>query len=83
MKKRLAAFFAIAALMVAVSIPAESRGLPSGVLFCQVPSGLVFEIVFGPELMLHTAGAATLLCLSEFFGGGHPVLVVINGDTNS
>ena len=77
MKKRLAAFFAIAALMVAVSIPAESRGLPSGVLFCQV-SGLVVEIFFGPEFMLHTAGAATLLCLSEFFGGGHPVLVVLD-----
>ena len=32
MKKRLAAFFAIAALMVAVSIPAESQGPPERVL---------------------------------------------------
>jgi len=78
-KKRLAAFFAIAALVVAVSIPAESQGPPEGILLCLPPDGPPFPIRFGLPCVnpsLRTAGDAAQFCLVL---GGHPISVVIDG----
>ena len=83
MKVRLALAAVGLALGVTAFTPTPAAAaLPSGFVVCMTP-GDVFEIPFGPQNSqcgFTTAGQAARSCVAA---GGHPVLVVINGDGNT